>query len=359
MKKLIGFIVVLLLIIFIFVKVINNAKDYSLEYELNGYKVLEKYNKKNKLYSFNISKDDYNFYFIYEGKYSNNRKIIDSIKVTNNEEEDIVCGSIKVRGNELRTQCIKDYEYIDNSLLEEYTDKTEYIKETNNVKMYSDKYDYYIWDNKGIISIKDENKYNFLDDEAYNNYLSYQIGNYILFADYDNQRTINKFYIFDKEKNKVEEWKLKTDIYLDSYFMGDYEGYVYLFDRKEKVEYKIDVKKKKISKVSNKDGGIVYEGEWKDYPLEKLVYNDYLFNGINNYKYSIEDNKLYLTLYDSNYHIRVFDGDIIDIIKVKGDRVYFLSGDKLYAFDFENGLELLLSSFEWNFSSKNKLFIFE
>ena len=357
MKKLIGFIAVIILVVLVFIFVINKEKDYKVEYEYKDYNISEEYHKKDKIYSFSIKKKDINFYYVYESEYSNKRKLVTEFKL--DKDEDLICGTLTVLDKILPTQCYHEYKYIDESFIRNNGDPKKLITKSGNVEIYNDEYDYYIWNNKGITNVKSNEVLSFLVKESYTNILSYQLDNYIIFADYDSQRTFNKFYIFDREKNKTSEWKLKQDIYLDSYFMGDYDGYIYLFDRKDKIEYKLDIKKKKITKVSNKDGGIVYQDDWEDIPLEKLVYTDYLFKDTKAYNYSVLDNQLYLTLYKSDYKISVFEGEVTAIIKTVGDKVYFLSGDSLYSFDLENGSRLLLKSFEWNFSYENKLFIFE
>ena len=360
MKRLIGFIGLFLFIIISFLLIINKPKDYSVEYTYEDYNILEKYNNEEHIYSFMVTKDDNKFYYALSGKYSKKRKLVDKfdLKINSDLDDLTICGTLTVNGEDLPTQCYKDNIYIDYSLLGNKKEP-KVIKTEKQIDIYDLDTNYYVWNNKGITLVNDGNNYNFLNKESYTNVLSYKLDNYILFADYDSQRTFNKFYIYDNETKKVTEWKLKQEIYLDSYFLGDFDGFIYLFDRKEKTEYKLNIKKKKITVVSNKDGGIVYKNGWEDVPLEKLVYNNYSFEDNKLYNYSIEDNQLFLTLFGSSYKIKVFEGDVSSILEVKDDKVYFLSGEYLYSFDLKEGNVLLLKCFEWNFSHENKLFIFE
>ena len=357
MKKLIFFISVFILMIIGFIFIINKAKDYEINYKYEDYEVIEKYNVKDQIYSFTIKKDDIEFYYILEAKYSKNRKLVKEFKL--DETNQFTCGTLNVNGNILPVQCLKDKVYYDESYIKNIGDDPKLLRESNSIQIYNDDYKYYVWNKKGIYNINDREEYNFLKKESYTNNLSYTINNYIIFADYDSTRTFNKFYIYDNNKKKIDEWKLDFNIYFDSYFMGDYDGYVYLFDRKDKNEYRLDITKKKIKRVSNLDGGKVYQGDWQDISLEKLVYNDYLFSNNKAYNYEIVDNQLYLVLYKSKYKIKVFDKEVQYIFMSNKDKVFFLSGDSLYSFDLTNGSKLLLKSFEWNFSHENKLFIFE
>ena len=48
-------------------------------------------------------------------------------------------------------------------------------------------------------------------------------------------------------------------------------------EMKESLKMELNIKKKKISIVSNKDGGITYDNGFKDLTIEKMVYNIYKF----------------------------------------------------------------------------------
>ena len=107
-------------------------------------------------------------------------------------------------------------------------------------------------------------------------------------------------------------------------------------------------KKKKISIVSNKDGGITYDNGFKDLTIEKMVYNIYKFKFNDFVNYKLDDKTLYYNVYNSDLNVKVFDGDVKDLVKVDGNTVYFVSGDSLYSYTYGEKVVLLLKYFEWN-----------
>ena len=88
----------------------------------------------------------------------------------------------------------------------------------------------------------------------------------------------------------------------------------------------------------------------------------YLMNGkntlykIKNDNYILEDNTLYLEIL--NYKIKVSDKKVKQIVYTSGKKVFYLSEDKLYQYEYLNNEELLLKNEEWNFNYNNHIFIF-
>ena len=76
MKKYFLFILIILFFVIIYFFFINKEKSYSINYTLNDYNIVENYDKDNKYYNFEIKSNEINIDFIYEGKYTKNRKII-------------------------------------------------------------------------------------------------------------------------------------------------------------------------------------------------------------------------------------------------------------------------------------------
>jgi hypothetical protein len=76
------------------------------------------------------------------------------------------------------------------------------------------------------------------------------------------------------------------------------------------------------------------------------------------YDYRLEDSKLYLVINGSDNKILVSDKEIDSILYINKDEVFYFIDDTIYSYKFGRGEEKIVQSFEWKFSSKNKIFIF-
>ncbi len=95
MKKLILFLVVIISIIGLFIYTYNKPRGYEISYELDEFNVSEKYDTDDKYYYFKISKDDYVYEYNLDIKYMSARRIIEEIKVTDNDSTKCIKPIIK------------------------------------------------------------------------------------------------------------------------------------------------------------------------------------------------------------------------------------------------------------------------
>ena len=351
--KIISFIFVFILMIILFVVFFNREVTYSIEYDKDEYHIKESYEKGSNTYSFSVTTENHSYDFAINHKYSRKRKIVNEINSFDRDE--YKCVSIKAYDISTNIICNKDNDYYDNLIINKDEGNTSI---SNNFTLYNDNYDYLVWNGYGFTNKRDGSTYNFLTNESYTNVLSYQFGDYIIVADYDQKREFDKFYIYNNKTKKVDSWNIKTTISYDSYFMGNIGDDLYLFDVTSKIQYRLNIAKKKI-KVSSKKGEAVYFDKNKsNINVNKLYYNKMLFNYNKLYNYIVFDNKLYYTYYNSDKYIRVSDLDLKDIVTYEGNNVYFISGTKLYKFDITDGLHLLADSFEWNFDYQNKIYVY-
>lgn len=359
MKKYTIFIITILVIIIAYVYISHRPKDYEVSYEKDVFSIKEMYTKDNKVYTFSLKNKEQVFHFLLEDKYSNRRKIVDNIEVIN--KDNITCVQIMVNKQVPPAQCYKGNTAIDPYLtgLEEFSnEKNQKISEYENITIYNDSYTYLVWNNYGITDILDKKEYKFLSNESYNNILSYQIDEFLLIADYDSPREFKKIYLYDTKKKKIDKIEFEYKISTSSYFMGNVGNDVYLFDRKNKVQYKININKKTISISSDDEGALYYDGTFKTEVLSKFVYNDLIFNKDNLYNYSLENKYLYLNLFGSDKKIKVTDKEINYLVYQNHDEIYYISQDTLYHYTPFTGENVLLSYFEWNFNYQNKVFVF-
>ena len=357
MKKLISLILVIVLLIVSYLIFSNRKKDYEISYSKDDFDVVESYKIENSNYYFTLTKDDVSYDFTINNSYTKNRKNIDKINVVG--VDDYQCVNIELFSQKLPYVCNKDGIYYDSyiaGLTEE--DETTEIKKVSQISVYNDAYEYYLWNGYGLTSILDNKEYNFLSKESYDNNLSYQIHEYLIVADYDSSREFDKFYVFNSKDKTISEFKFDYKISFNSYFMGDYDDYIYLFDRKNKKQYKIALSKEKISICSDNNGALYYKNGWDTIGLNKLVYNDYYFENTSLINYLLKDDSLYYYYMDSNINILFDKGDISTILDYEENNIFYLKKDHLYKYNIKEGKTLLLSYFEWNFSYTNKIFIF-
>ncbi|MCH5166780.1 MAG: hypothetical protein J1F35_02700 [Erysipelotrichales bacterium] len=357
MKKLISLILFIILLIVGYLIFSNRKKDYEVSYQQDGFEVSESYKVENSNYYLTLAKDDKIYEFTINNNYTKNRKNIDKINIQ--ENDDYECVSIELFSQKLPYICNKDGLYYDSYIagLNEESEVTE-IRKVSQISVYNDAYDYYLWNGYGITSILDKKEYNFLSKESYDNNLSYQLHEYLIVADYDRDREFDKFYVFNSKEKNITEFKFDYKISFNSYFMGDYDDFIYLFDRKNKVQYKIDLYKNKISICSDNNGALYYKDGWETIGINKLVYNDYYFENTSLINYLLKDGSLYYSYMNSDINVLFDEGDISTILDYEVNDIFYLKKDELYKYNINEGRTLLLSYFEWNFSYSNKIFIF-
>lgn len=359
MKRLVVFCLFIFVLICSFLLFSRRTKNYELVYEDYGYNIKERFDKKENNYYFNLEKEGKSFDFVMHRKYSTKRKIVN--KLDEVSKDDYTCVSINVFKEELPYICAKENNYVD-GYMAKVVNKDENPNELRNVfkiSVYNEDYDYYIWNGHGVSSILDNKEYNFLNNESYDNNLSYQLGTYLIVADYDSTREFNKFYVFDQKEKKVSEWTFDYKISFNSYFMGDVDDYVYLFDKKNKVQYKLNIEKSSITITSDSEGALYYNNSWDTIGLNKLVYNNIYFERTNLINYSINDKKVYYNYQLSDKHILFDEGEIDSFVDIRDNDAFYLKKDTLFRYNVKTGKTKLLSYFEWNFSSSNKIFIFD
>ncbi|MBR6073350.1 MAG: hypothetical protein IKP76_03410 [Bacilli bacterium] len=351
--KLIIFLIVLIVLIVLFLGFFNKEVEYKLEYDLNEYHVIESYYKDDNMYTFNVSKDDYTYDYAINHKYSRKRKLITEF-ITDATNDDYKCLAIKVGNITTNSICSNGKDYYDHNLIESDDNN----KSDEQFKIYNYDYSYLVWNGYGYTDKNNNKDYNFLSKESYSNDLAYQFNEYIITPNYDQEHSFNKMYIYNNDKHTIEEWRLNVDISYDSYFLGNIGEDLYLFDVSNKVEYRMNIKRKKIKVATSKEMVIFYDKKRTTINKNKLIYNKILFSYDNLYNYLVFNNKIYYRYYKSDKYVRISNHDIKDIIYKSNDDVYYISGTSLYNYNPSKGETKIAESFEWNFNYMNKIFVF-
>lgn len=354
MKKNIIFVLGFIFIFFIYQLVVNHPKDYELIYNINSYNIKESYSKKDKAYYLNIYDDSTNYSFFLKRKYSKKRKLLENIDIYTDDEK--TCVKPIVKNETFQYVCNKDndyFMYLSNSLIESDKEKID------SIDVYNKDFTYYIFDGYGVKNVVTKKKIHFFNNEHYENALSYKGDNFILFANYDDERVFNKFYLIDKESEDYFEIVNENyEISYDSYFLGMVKNKVYLFDKKNMKEYSIDIKKRVIKLISKGDKGLFYDLGFDEILLSKLKYETNLFNTGSLVDYEIDNGTLYKKYNNSVNRIKITDYSVKTIVSASDEEIFYISDDSLYSYNDTSGNTLLLTNFDWKFNYKNNIYVF-
>lgn len=364
-RRLIAIVCIFLILIFIS-WLIFRKKDYTIEYEKNDYKIKETYNKEKDYYSFLISKGEKTYYTILPNSHFLSKKLIYEITTLETEEENC----IKIFSNKLRFSplCQKENTQISYHLVSEEM-KEKLQEKEKEIPLQKDVYnqieintllynDYYIWNYRGFYHLKNDTKetISLFEKDIYEPKLLAKVEDYLFIPDYNSEYFFEKVTLLNRKTGKQEIWKLKEPIYFDSIILGELDGFLYLVDKHEKVEWKINPKKKTMEKIGNeKDGGTTYQNKWIDVSMTKLLNNDYTFKGIYPMEYKIENG---LKAKIENQEILLKEQSPTKIITTLEKGVFYLQDDILYTYQEEYGEVQIMKFFEWNFNSTNVIFIF-
>lgn len=354
MKKNIIFVLGFIFIFFIYQLVVNHPKDYELIYNINSYNIKESYSKKDKAYYLNIYDDSTNYSFFLKRKYSKKRKLLENIDIYTDDEK--TCVKPIVKNETFQYVCNKDndyFMYLSNSLIESDKEKID------SIDVYNKDFTYYIFDGYGVKNVVTKKKIHFFNNEHYENALNYKGDNFILFANYDDERVFNKFYLIDKESEDYFEIVNENyEISYDSYFLGMVKNKVYLFDKKNMKEYSIDIKKRVIKLISKGDKGLFYDLGFDEILLSKLKYETNLFNTGFLVDYEIDNGTLYKKYNNSVNRIKITDYSVKTIVSASDEEIFYISDDSLYSYNDTSGNTLLLTNFDWKFNYKNNIYVF-
>lgn len=354
MKKNIIFVLGFIFIFFIYQLVVNHPKDYELIYNINSYNIKESYSKKDKAYYLNIYDDSTNYSFFLKRKYSKKRKLLENIDIYTDDEK--TCVKPIIKNETFQYVCNKDndyFMYLSNSLIESDKEKID------SIDVYNKDFTYYIFDGYGLKNVVTKKKIHFFNNEHYENALSYKGDNFILFANYDDERVFNKFYLIDKESEDYFEIVNENyEISYDSYFLGMVKNKVYLFDKKNMKEYSIDIKKRIIKLISKGDKGLFYDLGFDEILLSKLKYETNFFNTGSLVDYEIDNSTLYKKYNNSVNRIKITDYSVKTIVSASDEEIFYISDDSLYSYNDTSGNTLLLTNFDWKFNYKNNIYVF-
>lgn len=366
-KKLLFLLEVVSLLLFFIITLIvfiRRPKNYNVTYDINNISVEETFNKAHQYYEFKVTKDDIPYSFIYKSQFLHKKKLIDEIKF----DETNKCLFLKSDYIGIEPICYDDSSYISYDLIENKDDEFYKIDKTKIEKDEFKNIDIYrvknnsclIWASKGYYYISKDKKEElmFLNNDSYYNNLSYQVDEFVITPNYDEEYSFSTIYIINLKNGKIKKWDIEHKINFNSYYLGDKDGIIYLFDKKEKHEYAINPRKRRIEIVDDKNQGKIWNDGWENVSTTKLTNQEYKFLHKEPLTFSISDSKLKVELLNFKNSITLTN-KVDKIVSASNNSVFYLIKNELYEYSFNHGEELLMSYNEWNFNQDNTIFIYK
>lgn len=352
--------ILLALSFLLFVFFLLKPKSYIKEYKINDVLIKESFNKKGYYFEFNYK--DKTLDFFSNHKYRQSRGLVKDINIVSDNENFCIIPSGK--NFDFIPLCLENREVkhytLVNDDLKEQIPKEFFVDNTNetsyeDIKIFNEDYTYLVWNYNGFYYLNKsaKKKIELFNSETYNASLIGYTKDYLVIADYDANYTFNRMYTISFKNGEVKEYKLKRDIYFDSYFIGYKDNDLYIVDNKESLMYEFNAKNGKIAKTKSR---ILENGTWKDKNIKTLINKKQSFTYETNYEYSLEHNNIYLNYKDKNIKTLVAS-DVKNIVRIKENEIFYLKNETLYRFTPSRGEERLLSCFNWNFNFENIIYI--
>ncbi len=343
----------------------KSPKNYKKSY-MAGELIEESYDKKKGVYTFSFQKEGMEHVLSVKSDYIDKRKLIGEMDFSKSEEGDAFCIWLKSEYLNTYPLCYEngnsvDYELSSVTTSFEREEKKDNKSEYKNITIYgNEEKSYLVWNHKGYYYIAGDKReeINLLEHESYYNSLAVQVGRYVLTPNYDEDYTFKTFFVTNMKNGKTKKMTSEEEISFNSYYLGVKDGIVYMVDRKSKKEYAINPQKRKIEVVDKNGIGKVYDGEWGEVSMTKLVGSDYAFASGEDFIYEIEDGLLYMTPSNSKTKMRVSGLNPSKIVGIRGDEVFYLVGSKLYDYTPYKGERCLMEYSEFDFNDVNSVFIY-
>ena len=337
-------------------------KNYEKKYKVDNYNIVEKFNKTNNEYYFNLSDDNVNFDLHLPSNYLNSKKLISKIETYSNDNE--LCIVPKISKLNSIPLCQSNSKVVDYRLVSENmknnlssyfgTNKVD-EKDFKNIKYYNlINKKYLLWNYQYLeyISDKEQKSIKLFNSDYYNIDLATRINNYLVIPNYDQGYSFNEFIIINLDNLKKTVWKTNYSISINSYIVGSYNKSIYLVDQDNKIEYEIvpHVKKIRIVGTENRDG-VIYDDGLKKINFNLLLQSKLSFNY--NYVTNYILNNDTLIFKSENNEKQVSNLKVNKIFYSNNYECLYLVNDVLYHYDVINGEQKVMQYFEWNFNNNN------
>ena len=397
MKKTMTYIAVFIIILVIYELFFNYLKSgHEINYILLSdddveYKITESYSRdyKKDIYLIKVDIDDSSYVFSVKNNYNKRKNIVK--KVNEYKKDDIKCINLQLVDNDYSETICNDggtlysYYYLKNMLkieeLDYYLDKYDNEPNTMNHDLLSvdgsvfEKNEYFIFHlPKKMLFFHPESgvieDFSFSVSDNYKNTYGHRVGKFYVIPRFTAKQEFYDFLIYDIEKNKLENVTLGTPISTNSYYNGVYNGELYITDKSNLRQYKLNPGTRKVDLIATvEEKGYIYNKDEEErvsiYTLvdnntyftnDSKTYNKISYDEIfeqDDYAYFVKDGIFYkvykkypetvITMFKAN--------DPKNILVVK-DTIYYIEYDKLKKYNAK-GINVILEYEELASNSYN------
>ena len=375
--------------------------EHSLSYVImnkdKSYLVNENYirNQDYELYYIDIANEKNHYIFTVNNKFNKVKNIVKSVKIFNNNN--IECMVIQLINDEYsEPMCIKNkvlnsYLNVKEELgmekeLEKYettfNEKTDKIigkhKINANVKNLEKDETLIVYNLKNLVVFKEDSVESvvFGTKDYYQNDYGILIGKYYVIPSILEKPDINSFIIHDVDKRITDNIKLETAISKSMYYNGVYNNELYITDKSNNKQYKLNPAKKSFDLVADEETEalVIKKGEEQRVPIlnitekevhfteaKNTVYKDIKYDKLypnDVFAYYQKDGKFY-KVYEKfqDYPIFLFETTNAKNVVVKKENIYFIEGTKLYKYN-KYGLNVVIDNEEFEFNYKNRFDVY-
>lgn len=385
MKKYKLFLICLIVLMIIPIILKTIEKKHKSNYKINDYNIKESFYIKDKNHNYDIviSNKNQKYSYTITENLNKRKKIIKSIKTY--KSNNITCIIPNYKKNiDSRIYCLKDDKQVSNYYLEDNQDYKKILKKikNNNLVLPSNSDNktnykkiniyqknilkdnlYILWNYKGINIISNNSIKNqkILNYDLYDNIMSTVTSRYYVLFENTNVMGIENIHYYDLKKDKYNTFKLENKISKNSYINGVYNDLIYITDIDKKIEYTLNVKKKKLEIIGQDEEFIKYSNNKKevlnksDFFMKKQFFNNEIIsNSIieDNYKYFIKNNKVYKKLENEN-NILLFELDNIKKWYTYNKDLILISEDTLYFYNDDTGLRKIIEYNELKYNNED------
>ena len=279
-------------------------------------------------------------------------------------------------------------EVIDNFMSNRFKTYEESKKE-DNITIYQNnlfkKHKIFLENYKGIYFIDKDKVSNvsLFNKDVYTKNISGFTNEYYFVANYEDEYATNQLIYISLNNKKQKVLKKITPISFDSIVEGVIDDDIYLLDKSNKEQYKINLKDEKIDLIGNekKKLSILEDGKWvkKNYyqveqgnyyfsPYEiNSTYNGIKYDKVDHFKDQKYDLYYLYTKTDKGYHMYKVDGDkkIISLFDVddtnqvyyQENGFYFKYNDTIYYYDDNVGLLKMVTYSELKYNENLSFYV--
>ncbi len=234
----------------------------------------------------------------------------------------------------------------------------------------------YLLDSKDLLREKQ-----LFQKDVYQKSVALFYNNYYIVADYNEKYEFHEFSVINLSNQKVIKIVSNQAISFDSYIQGTLDNTVYLLDRTNKKQYKIDLSNKTVTKVGDIDSGVqIYDAsKWETMTMyDVLKQNTYftpygLPEEIEGYEHiDVTDDYYYgYQLVDGGYDVyriskqmptvRYYITTLKDRNQVTylSDYLYFMNNGCIYYYHDTTGVRLVLQNPELTFNTGLQFGVYE